>query len=63
MLKLSRTPEGRIGKKEISGGLCGFFFVSTHTDRPSQKSDIINNNKNKAGIYLWFNNINGKTYV
>lgn len=37
--------------------------IKTYNNAKTQKSDIINNNKNKAGIYLWFNNINGKTYV
>lgn len=35
--------------------------IKTYNNAKTQKSDIINDNKNKAGIYLWF--INGKTYV
>jgi hypothetical protein len=37
--------------------------VKTYTNAKTQKSDIINDNNNKAGIYLWINNINGKTYL
>ncbi len=27
------------------------------------KSQVLNDNKNKSGIYCWTNNLNGKTYV
>ena len=34
--------------------------VKFYTNVKTQKSDIIDDNNNKAGIYLWVNDINGK---
>lgn len=37
--------------------------VVTYSNPDTQKLDILNDNKNKAGVYRWINNINKNTYV
>lgn len=37
--------------------------VKIYSNADIQKQDIINENKNKSGIYQWINRINSKTYI
>jgi len=37
--------------------------VITYSNADTQKAQIIEDNRDKSGIYRWKNNINGKTYI
>ena len=37
--------------------------VAVYKNADTQKLEILQENKNKSGIYRWINKINGKTYV
>jgi hypothetical protein len=37
--------------------------IFTYSDLTSEKSSIYKDNKEKSGVYLWTNKINGKRYI
>ena len=37
--------------------------VKSYSNALSDKQNILNDNKNKSGIYRWVNNLNGKSYI
>lgn len=38
-------------------------YVVTYNNAKVNKYSIIKENRNKSGIYIWVNNINGKSYI
>ena len=43
--------------------LCAIIPIKTYSNTEADKSTILKENKNKSGIYLWRNTLNGKQYI
>ena len=48
---------------DLFGLLAAMVPIKIYSNADTDKAQILNDNKNKSGIYLWKNNINGKQYI
>ena len=51
--------------QKMSGGflLCAFIPIKIYYNVEANKAQILSDNKNKLGIYMFQNSINGKRYL